>query len=105
MRDLLNIIEGVGLANRKSGEQFKNHVDDQVTFQSLDFYPPSGKFPPDDTMADTITDLKNQGMNIHWVNQAAANSGAFMIASFTGEDGKTYYLGKFVREKIGRAHV
>lgn len=98
MRDLINIIEGVGLANRKPGEQFKNHVDDQVTFQNLEFYPPSGKFPPDDTMADTITSLKQQGMNIHWVNQAAANSGAFMIATFTGEDGNSYYLGKFVKE-------
>jgi hypothetical protein len=105
IRNLLDIIdnvtplhEGVGLANRKAGEQFKNHVGDIVTFQSVEFYPPSGKFPPDDTMADTITDLKQSGMNIHWVNQAAANSGGFMIATFTGENGEPYYLGKFVKE-------
>ena len=105
MREFLDIIdnrspvlEGVGLANRKPGEKFKNHVGDIVTFQGLEFYPPSGKFPPDDSMADTIADLKKQGMNIHWVNQAAANSGGFMIASFTGEDGSPYYLGKFVKE-------
>jgi hypothetical protein len=104
MRDLLNLLdnlalnEGVGLANRKPGEKFKNGVDDIVTFQGLEFYPESGKFPPDDSMADTITDLKNQGINIHWVNQASANSGGFMVASFTGEDGNPYYLGKFVKE-------
>lgn len=106
MRDLLNLIdkitlplaEGVGLANRKPGEKFKNAVGDLVTFQGLKFYPESGKFPPDDSMANTITDLKSQGMNIHWVNQAAANSGGFMIASFTGENGDPYHLGKFVKE-------
>jgi hypothetical protein len=103
MRDLLNLIdnvltEGVGLANRRPGEQFKNPNGDVITFQGLEFYPPSGKFPPDDTMADTITSLKDQGMNIHWTNQAAANSGAFAIASFTGEDGNKYYLGRFYKE-------
>lgn len=105
MRNFLDIIdnitplsEGVGLTNRKPGEKFKNHVGDIVTFQGVEFYPPSGKFPPDDSMADAISDLKNQGMNIHWINQAAANSGGFMIASFTGENGDPYYLGKFVKE-------
>jgi hypothetical protein len=103
MRDLINLIdtiltEGVGLSNRKPGEQFKNSVGDVVTFQGLEFYPPSGKFPPDNTMADTIADLKKQGMNIHWTNQAAGNSGGFGIASFTGEDGNPYYLGRFFKE-------
>lgn len=105
MRNLLDIIdnitpldEGVGLANRKPGEKFKNQNGDIVTFQGLEFYPESGKFPPGDAMADTISDLKSQGINIHWINQAAANSGGFMVASFTGENGSPYYLGKFVKE-------
>ena len=103
MRDLINILdsvlaEGVGLANRRPGEQFKNSVGDIVTFQGLEFYPPSGKFPPGEEMADTIADLKRNGTNIHWTNQAAANSGAFAIASFTGEDGSPYYLGRFYKE-------
>lgn len=105
MRDLLDIIngirplnEGVGLANRKPGEKFKNSAGDIVTFQGLEFYPESGKFPPDDTMANTIADLKKQGINIHWVNQAAANTGGFMLAKFTGENDNPYYLGKFVKE-------
>ena len=103
MRDLINILdnvlaEGVGLANRKPGEQFKNSVGDIVTFQGLDFYPESGKFPPGEAMADTIADLKRNGTNIHWTNQAAANSGAFAIAKFTGEDNSPYYLGRFYKE-------
>ena len=106
MRDLLNLIdkaqlpliEGVGLANRKPGEKFKNSVDDIVTFQGLQFYPESGRFPPGDEMAETIADLKRSGMNIHWTNMAAENSGAFAVASFTGEDGAPYYLGRFYKE-------
>ena len=106
MRDLLNkldtvngtLTEGVGLSNRKPGEKFKNKTGDTITFQGLDFYPPSGKFPPGDDMADAISDLKKQGINIHWTNQAAANSGGFGIATFTGETGEPYYLGRFFRE-------
>jgi hypothetical protein len=105
MRDILNLLdtivtitEGVGLANRRPGETFKNPEGDVVTFKSLDFYPESGKFPPGEEMADTIADLKRQGMNIHWTNMAAENSGAFAIATFTGEDGQEYYLGRFFKE-------
>jgi hypothetical protein len=105
MRDLLNLIdtvnlpllEGVGLANRKPGEKFKNSVGDIVTFQGLEFYPPSGKFPPGEDKADAIADLKRSGMNIHWTNMAD-NNNAFAIASFTGEDSKPYYLGRFYKE-------
>jgi hypothetical protein len=103
MRDILNLLnsiitEGVGLANRRPGEQFKNPEGDVVTFKSLDFYPESGKFPPGEEMADTISDLKKQGINIHWTNMAAENSGAFAVATFTGENGQDYYLGRFYKE-------
>ena len=98
MRDLLNILdevttlsEGVGLSNRKPGEKFKNSAGDILTFQGLEFYPESGKFPPDDTMADTISQLKKQGINITWTNQAAANSGGFAVATFTDENQNNIY--------------
>jgi hypothetical protein len=104
MRDILNLLdsvvltEGVGLANRRPGEQFKNPEGDVITFKSLDFYPESGKFPPGEEMADTISELKQQGINLHWTNMAAANSGAFAVATFTGENGQDYYLGRFYKE-------
>ena len=103
MRDLLNLLdnvltEGVGLANRKPGEKFKNSVGDIITFQGLKFYPESGKFPTGNDLSDAIAELKHSGMNIHWTNMAAANSGAFAIASFTGEDGSPYYLGRFYKD-------
>ena len=103
MRALLNLLdnvltEGVGLANRKPGEKFKNSVGDIITFQGLKFYPESGKFPTGNDLSDAIAELKHSGMNIHWTNMAAANSGAFAIASFTGEDGSPYYLGRFYKD-------
>ena len=47
MRDLLNILEdtlteSVGLANRKPGDLFSNAEGNQLTFQSLDFFPERG---------------------------------------------------------------
>lgn len=105
MRDLLNIIdnltftEGVGLTNRKPGEQFKNHVDDLVTFQNIEFYPDSGAYADPSELVQAKTDAVDKtGRNVHWVNQPNSGTRAFMIATFTGEDKKQYYLGKWVKE-------
>lgn len=96
MRDLINLIEGVGLTNRKPGEQFKNHVDDIVTFQNVEFYPDSGAYADPSELLQAKTDaVDNAGRNVHWVNNPKGSTRAFMIASFTGEDGNTYYLGKW----------
>ena len=58
MRDLINILdkvlaEGVGLANRKPGEQFKNSVGDTVTFQGVEFYPKSGAYAGPGELVDS----------------------------------------------------
>ena len=106
MRNFLDIIdnrspvlEGVGLANRKPGEKFKNHVGDIVTFQGLEFYPPQGSVADASELVQLKVDnVDKKGLNVHWINQPTGQSRAFMIASFTGEDGKPYYLGKWVKE-------
>ena len=46
MRDLINIIESVGLANRRPGERFANPAGETWIFQALDFYPESGRLEP-----------------------------------------------------------
>lgn len=104
MRNLLNIIdytpvtlEGVGLANRRPGDKFKNHVGDIVTFQGLELYPDSGNYADATELDQAKLDAtEKQGRNVHWVNQATAATRAFMIALFTGEDGSPYYLGRWV---------
>lgn len=99
MRDLINLIEGVGLTNRKPGEKFKNHVDDIVTYQNMEFYPDSGRYgSPDELAAAKVAAVDETGRNVHWVNQPNAGTGGFMISTFTGEDGNQYYLGKWVKE-------
>jgi hypothetical protein len=107
MRDLLNLldkvqlplIEGVGLTNRKPGEKFKNAVDDIVTFQGVEFYPESGRVDtPGDLVQLKVDAVDKTGRNVHWVNQPNSSTGGFMIASFTGEDNRPYYLGKWVKE-------
>jgi len=105
MRNLLDIInntlslnEGVGLANRKPGEKFKNNTGDIITFQNLEFYPEKGNFPDAAAMTAAVDDLAQQGINIHWTNQAGTTSAAFAIATFTGENGDPYYLGRYYKE-------
>ena len=86
MRDLINIldsvlVEGVGLANRKPGEQFKNSVGDLVTFQGLEFYPESGAYAdPSELVGAKVDAIDKQGRNVHWTNQPTGSTRAFMIA-------------------------
>lgn len=107
MRNLLNILdtistqpvnEGVGLTNRKPGEKFKNHVDDIVSYQNMEFYPNSGRYEtPSELVGAKVDAVDKTGRNVHWINQPNSTTGGFMIATFTGEDGKEYYLGKWVK--------
>lgn len=104
MRDLINILdavltEGVGLANRRPGEQFKNSVGDMVTFQGIEFYPESGAYAdPSELVGAKVDAIDQQGRNVHWTNQPTGSTRAFMIAKFTGENGSPYYLGRWVRD-------
>jgi len=106
MRDLLNILdkitltEGVGLSNRKPGEQFKNPVGDVITFQGLDFYPESGTYSAQElpaAIALAASDAGTTADRIHWTNTAPATGAGFGIARFTGETGDTYYLGRYFK--------
>ena len=104
MRDLINILdsvlaEGVGLTNRKPGEQFKNSVGDMVTFQGVEFYPKSGAYAdPSELVGAKVDAVDKPGRNVHWTNQPTGSTRAFMIATFTGEDGTPYYLGRWVKD-------
>jgi len=108
MRDLLNLLdkvqlpllEGVGLSNRKPGEKFKNSVDDIVTFQGLDFYPESGAYPADqlpDAIEQAAAAKGTTPDRIHWTNVQPPAGAGFGIAAFSGEDGNTYYLGRYFK--------
>lgn len=106
MRDLLNLIdtitltEGVGLSNRKPGEKFKNSVNDIITFQGLEFFPGSGSYPADQieqAIADAAAQLGTTPDRIEWTNTRTGASSGFGIATFTGEEGEPYYLGRYFK--------
>jgi hypothetical protein len=105
MRDILNlldsvVLEGVGLANRKPGELFKNAQGDVIAFQNLTFYPETGAFPSKEEASAAVDQvaagLKTTPQMIKWTNQQPAKGGGFGIATFINQaDNKPYYLGRW----------
>lgn len=90
------LIEGRGLAARIPGEQFKNPTGDVITFQSLDFFPERGQFASADEI-QTAIDAEAKSKNIHWSNKFNSGMLAFAIASFTDDNKKAYYLGRYYK--------
>ena len=103
MRDLLNLIDNLeearGLSARKPGEIYSRGegADNQITFQSLTFYPEVGSFTSTEEMMTAFNAVqKKVGHPIEMVNQPGANK-AFGIAAFDTAVG-TRYLAKFAKE-------
>jgi hypothetical protein len=115
MRNILNqleiIAEGVGLANRKPGDLFKNPEGDVIAFQNLDFYPESGSYRDLNDANATIAKVsKSLGIapeQIMWTNQPPksrqfADEGGgyagFGIATFIDQATQNpYYLGRWFK--------
>ena len=107
MRKFINLIkltestlaEGVGLSNRVPGEQFKQRGSDHtITFQTLDFYPPSGKFSSVEEMQDQINQLIDSiPVEIQWSNRPML--GGIGIAKFIDDaTGEEIALGRYFKQ-------
>lgn len=100
MRDLINIIESVGLANRKPGSIFTNGQGDQLIFTSLDFYPDPGEYPDAQALETAIDQqAENIGIvtdDIVWTNDARG-ARAFALAHFVDQDNQDYYFGRYFK--------
>jgi len=101
MRELIDILEGVGLANRKPGERFANPEGDELVFQGLEFYPKSGAYDSDEAMNAAIEQaavaMGTTPEMIHWANDPRGAK-AFAIARFQlANSDQTYYLGRYMR--------
>ena len=88
MRDLLNLIDNLeearGLSARKPGEVYSRGegADNQITFQSLTFYPEVGSFTSTNEMMTAFDAVQKKVKHpIEMVNQPGANK-AFGIAAF-----------------------
>ena len=104
MRDLLNLFDSLnesrGLSARKSGEMYSrgDTADDQITFQSLTFYPEVGAYETLDQAIEAFDKVQSEvGHPIEVINQPNAGLRAFGIAAFGTAVG-TRYLAKFAKE-------
>lgn len=104
MRDLLDLLDSLtearGLSGRVPGEVYArgDTADDQITFQSLTFYPEVGSYDSiEETMAVFDQIQKQVGHPIEKVNQPNAGMRAFGLAAFATAVG-IRYLAKFTKE-------
>ena len=95
MRAFEIIIESVGLANRKPGDLWKNPEGEEISFVSLDFYPPSGAYESIDERNSQIDALGVEKSIISWTNAPKNNLLGFAIATFKDQDNKKKYFGKY----------
>lgn len=100
MREIIDLLESVGLANRKPGDRFANDQGQEIIFNDLTFYPESGAFPDDTAMKTAIDQVSGQiGVSpeqIVWSNDGRG-ARAFGIAHFVDDNNKDYYLGRYYR--------
>lgn len=100
MRDLINLLESVGLANRRPGDRFANEQGDVVIFSDLNFFPDSGAYESEEEMAQAIDTYARKigvpAQSIVWINQPRG-SRAFGMAHFVDEQNQDFYIGKYFR--------
>jgi hypothetical protein len=98
MRDLITLIESVGLANRKPGDRFANPQGHEMIFTDLKFFPDSGSYNSAQEMANAIDQVAQQigvpASTIAWINQPK-NYLAFGLAHFVDDSNKDYYIGRY----------
>ena len=107
MRDLITLIESLsvldestGLANRKPGELWADAQGNELSFQSLEFFPPGGGTYPD---ASSLVGAKaevvdKQGLQVYWTNNPTSRTGGFGIAVFKDATGKPVYVGRWFQQ-------
>ena len=96
MRDILNklevLTESTGLANRKSGDVFRNSADEEITFDSIRFFPEEGGRYDAKQLDHMVLDVNGQTDNsIQWLNNRTGKTGGFALATFTGPEGELYF--------------
>lgn len=100
MREIINLIESVGLSNRRPGDRFANDQGDEIVFSDLNFYPESGAYSdPQELQTAIETVARKIGVptqNIVWIN-SPRGALAFGMAHFVDADNHDFYIGKYLR--------
>lgn len=96
MRDILdkleNLSESTGLANRKSGDVFRDGNGNEIVFNNIRFFPEQGgKLEPNelDMVIRQVADELDS--DIQWLNIKSPRSGGFAISNFTSPEGELYF--------------
>lgn len=101
MRDLINILESVGLANRRPGDRWTNPQGDELIFVDLTFHPAVAGFQSPDLLTKAVNDVSQANgfdpQNIIWTN-AQGNNQAFALAHFVDAANQDYYFGRYFRQ-------
>ena len=107
MRDLITLIESLsvldestGLANRKPGELWSDGQGNELSFQSLEFFPKGGGAykTAGELVGAKAEVIDQQGLQVHWTNQATSRTGGFGIATFADATGNPVYVGKWFQQ-------
>lgn len=101
MRDLINILESVGLANRRPGDRWQNPQGNELTFVDLTFHPTVAAFKSPADMDAAVNDIATANgilaSDIIWTN-GRGNNQAFALAHFVDNSNQDYYFGRYFRQ-------
>lgn len=100
MRDLIDLVESVGLANRKPGAVFVNAQGNRLFFSSLDFFPDAGEFNSQSELSTAIDQQASAvgitAGDIIWGNDSRG-ARAFGLAHFVDDANQDYYFGRYFK--------
>ncbi len=97
------LIESTGLSNRRPGDIFKNPSGDELTFNSVNFYPEKiGRYENpeerDNAITDVLDSLKIRPESIIWSNNPTTGALSFGLAHFNDANGKDVYIGRYFQK-------
>ena len=102
MRDLIDLLESVGLANRKPGDRWQNAQGEELIFSDLAFYPEQGGRydTPEEFQAALDQAVGQRGITTQDLIWAVAPkaTGGFGIAHFVDPANQDYYFARYLRQ-------
>ena len=102
MRDLIDLLESVGLANRKPGDRWQNAQGEELIFSDLTFYPEQGGRydTPEEFQAALDQAVGQRGITAQDLIWAVApkSTGGFGIAHFVDPANQDYYFARYLRQ-------
>lgn len=100
MRELINLVESVGLANRRPGDKFANDRGDQIMFADLNFFPDSGTYQDQQQLQQAIDAYAEKigvpKSSIKWINEPRGAL-SFGMAHFVNAENRDFYIGKYFK--------